>query len=250
MDNDFRGQTVIITGAGNGIGQALAMGFVGDGAHVVAIARTPEGLARTAELAARGTGSIETHAIDVTDAAALESLFRAVVDRRTGVDVLINGAAVYPRVPLADLSPQDWSAAVATNLNGVAFACRAAVKTFPAGRPAVVLNVGSFAHRGPEPASELYCATKAGVHALSRALAVELASRGSLIVVNEWVPGVFKTRMSGFVGEEPQAAFGYVRDVIRLSKQGPGGRLFLGGIEMLPARSLKQRIKDKLLGRR
>jgi NAD(P)-dependent dehydrogenase (short-subunit alcohol dehydrogenase family) len=247
--SESKGQTIIITGAGAGIGRALAIGFVNRGAHVVAVGRSAKGLDETRDQCA-GSGSVECHLADVTDAANLEQLFSQVVRQRGGVDLLINGAAVYPRQILAETKAEEWTAGVATNLNGVAFGCRAAVRTFPSGRPAVIFNVGSFAHLGPETASTLYCATKAAVGAFTRALAVELASSGSSLIVNEWVPGVYRTRMSGNTGEDPAVAFDRLLIAWELSKQGAGGRTFEGAREVLPPRSLRSRVKSWLTGGR
>jgi len=241
-------QTIIITGAGAGIGRALAIGFVSRGAHVVAISRSTPGLEKTKDLCL-GAGTIECAVVDVSDGNALEELFTRIVQRRGGVDLLVNNAAVYPHQVLGETSPQQWAAGVATNLGGVVYGCRAAVRTFPAGRPAVIFNVGSFAYLGPDSGSTLYCTTKAAVSAFTRAVAVELASSGSSLIVNEWVPGVFRTQMSGNTGEDPAMAFERLVSAWELSKLGSGGRTFRGGREELPPRSLRSRLKSLLMGK-
>jgi NAD(P)-dependent dehydrogenase (short-subunit alcohol dehydrogenase family) len=242
-------QTVAITGAGAGIGQALAVGFVGDGAHVIAISHGAEGLERTRQLCT-GPGSIDCQLLDVTDAGRLEELFARVVRERGGIDVLVNNAAVYPRSTLGAMTPEQWASGVATNLNGVAYGCRAAVRALPPDRVAIIMNVGSFAYRGPEPASTLYCASKGAVEAFTRALAVELAAAYSRLIVNHWVPGVYRTRMSGHTGDDPRLAYERLTVALRLSRQGPGGRTFAGDSEWLPPRSLRSRLKSLLSGRR
>ena len=241
-------ETVVITGAGAGIGQALALGFVGAGAHVVAISRGAEGLERTKQLCA-GSGSIDCQLLDVGDANGLQELFARVV-RERNVDVVINNAAVYPRCTLSDMTAEQWASGVATNLNGVAYSCRAAVRTLPADRAAIIVNVGSFAYRGPEPGSTLYCATKAAVEAFTRALAVELASAHSKLIVNHWVPGMFRTRMGAASGDDPRLAYDRLTAVLRLSRAGPGGRTFLGDSEWQPPRSLRSRVRSLLPGHR
>jgi NAD(P)-dependent dehydrogenase (short-subunit alcohol dehydrogenase family) len=193
---------------------------------------------------------VECHVVDVSDASTLESLFRQIVHQRGGVDLLINGAAVYPREVLSAMAPETWAAGVATNLSGVAYGCRAAVRTFPKNRSAVILNVGSFAYLGPEPASTLYCATKAAVSAFTRSFAVELAFTGSSLIVNEWVPGVYRTRMSGNTGENPALAFERLMTVWEMSKRGSGGRTFERSAEVVPRQSLRSRLKSLLTGHR
>lgn len=247
--DDVTGQTAIITGAGAGIGRALTVGLASANIHVVAIGRSGQGLDETVRLA-QGAGSVESHVLDVSDAQALEAVFTQVVRARGGVDLLVNNAAVYPRALLADTSAADWARDVGINLNGVVFGCRAAIRTFPKGRPAVILNVGSFAHRGPSAGSALYCTTKAAVNGFTRAVAAELASQGSSIVVNEWVPGEYRTQMGRPDGDDPQIAVERLLAVWQMSKNGAGGRIFAEGEEQLPPRSLKSRLKALLLGQR
>lgn len=246
---DIPGQTVVITGAGAGIGRALAIAFVTRGAHVVAIGRSAEGLEETRRLSS-GPGTFEQHVVDVTEAAALEDALSTAVSQRGGIDLLINNAAVQPRESLREMSVAAWSDGVATNLSGVAYGCRAAIRVLPPDRAAVILNVGTFAYLGPEPGSTLYCSTKAAVSAFTRALAVELAAAGSKLIVNEWIPGHYRTRMSLNTGEDPSLAFDRLLAVWQASKQGAGGRTFAEAAEVLPPRSLRSRIKSMLLGQR
>jgi NAD(P)-dependent dehydrogenase (short-subunit alcohol dehydrogenase family) len=246
---DLVGQTVVITGAGAGIGRALAVGFVARGAYVIAIGRSAQGLEETRQLC-RGPGICESHVVDVTDAPELERLFRNIVNARGAVDLLVNNAAVYPRELLHEMTVATWTEGVATNLNGVAHGCRAAIRAFAPRRAAVILNVGSFAHLGPEPASTLYCATKAAVGAFTRALAVELAAAKSQLIVNEWIPGRYRTRMGINTGDDPALAFERLLTTWEASKRGPGGRTFAGDSEVLPPRSLRSRIGSWFLGGR
>lgn len=245
----FAGKSVIITGAGAGIGQAVAAGFVRDGAEVFAIGRSSEGLVQTRALCS-GPGTLHAVQCDVTDAAGLENHFLEIIRQTGHVDLLVNNAAVQPRKLLADTNPDDWKRDVDINLGGVAFACRAAIRQFPRELPAVILNVGSFAYLGPEPQGTLYCATKAAVSAFTRALAVELAASGSALIVNEWIPGVFRTRMSGQTGEDPALAYERLVSAWSSSMNAPGGRRFEGGREVLPPRSLASRILSRLRLRR
>jgi len=246
---DIPGQTVVITGAGAGIGRALAIGLVSRGAYVIGIGRGAEGLQETRRLC-HGPGTFEQQIADVTDAAALERVLGAVVSERGSIDLLINNAAVQPRESLREMSVAAWTDGVTTNLSGVAYGCRAAIRVLPPGRTAVILNVGTFAYLGPEPGSTLYCSTKAAVSAFTRALAVELAACDSKLIVNEWIPGHYRTRMSLNTGEDPSLAFERLLAVWQASRQAAGGRTFAEAAEVLPQRSLRSRIKSLLLGRR
>lgn len=221
------------------------MGLVRSGADVLAVSRSQAGLDQTRALAT-GSGSLETRVGDVTDAVAMERLFAEFVGRGA-VDLIVNNAAVYPKTLLGEFDPEIWRSGVATNVDGVAYCCRAAIRALPKDRPAVVLNVGTFAYLGPRPGDTLYCATKAAVNAFTRALAAELAASGSSLIVNEWVPGVYRTQMSGFTGEEPSVSFNRLLAVWKASLGRPGGRVFGGAEEVLPPRSLKSRLLSLLL---
>lgn len=240
--------TVFITGAGAGIGQALAVALARQGMRVVATSRSAAGLARTAEMAQAAAAPLAgVHALDVTDAQAFEQHMRQTVTELGAVDLLLNNAAVHPRQPLQDSTGDDWAAAVATNLTGVANGCRAALRCWPANRPALILNVGSFAHLGPLPGHTAYCASKAGVAALTRALAVELTAQGSAIVVNEWVPGQYRTAMGTPEGDAPERAVERLLAVWQASRQGPGGRVFIEEREfMTQSGGWRARLKRRL----
>lgn len=199
------GKRIIITGAGAGIGQALATGFVREGAIVHAVSRSQAGLDLT-HAQASGPGRLTTEVCDVTDAEGVERVFGRIAAQGS-FDLLVNNAAVYPKGLLGEMDPEAWRSGMDINVNGVAMCCRAAIRTLARDRRAVIFNVGSFAYLGPEPGSTLYCTSKAAVSAFTRALTVELAASGSLITVHEWIPGVFRTRMSGNAGEDPALAF-------------------------------------------
>ena len=80
----------------------------------------------------------------------------------------------------------------------------------------------------------------------TRAIAAELAAVGSTLIINEWIPGTFRTQMSGNTGDDPSVAFDRLATVWKLSGRGPGGRTFAGDVEHLPPRSLKSRVKSRL----
>ena len=243
------GLVIVLTGAGAGIGQALAQGLVREGAHVIAVSRSMAGLEKTKELCS-GPGSIECHEINVSDFSALDSLYAATIRKHQRIDIVINNAAIYPHVSVRNTTTEIWENGLATNINGVVYSCMAAIRNMPKDRPALILNVGTFAYLGPLPDSSIYCTTKAAVAAFTLACSVDLATEGSQIVVNEWKPGEYKTQMSGFTGANPEVAFDHLKTVISKSWQGKGGRAFVFGDEVLPPRSKLSRLKALILGQR
>lgn len=240
-------EVIVITGAGSGIGRALAVGAVREGARVIGAGRNLASLQATRD-ASSGPGSFQAHACDVSSYEAVEGLLRRVVQDHGGFHLLVNNAALYPRDVWSDASAEAWHDGMAINLLGVVHGCIAARRVLPAGRPAVILNVGSFAHRAPQSRSALYCTSKAAVNAFTRAAAVDESERGSQLVINEWVPGEYRTAMGTEAGDDPAVAFERMVSVYALSKGQPGGRTFVQGEEAWQPTSRWARLKSKLLG--
>ncbi len=248
---NLSGKTVIVTGAGSGIGRSVAREFAGRGAYVVAVGRNPQQLEETVRSCTR-PGNIVLRSADVGDPQAVEDVIQSAVRERGGIDFLLNNAAVYPRAALVDMTSEEWVRAVNTNLNGTALVCRAAIRALAPHARSVILNLGSSAFLGPLPDSTAYCATKAGVAAFTLALAVELRARGSAIIVNEWRPENYRTRMSPDSGLDPALAGQSALQVWAKSLDGAGGRIFAGRDEWVPHVSRVRRIKTamrRLIGR-
>ncbi len=221
----FAGKTVVITGAGSGVGRALAIGFSRDGADVVGIGRTREDLARTAELC--GERGMRFVVGDVGREEDVARLFVEANARGRAVDVLVNNAALYPKVHFLDSTHREWAEVIETNVLGLALCCRYALPGMLERGHGRIMNVGSFAWLRPIPASSAYSASKGAVRAFTKALAAEIdRARFPDVLVNELLPGVFRTRMSE-IGEEPDAAYPHARFVASLPANGPHGQIFL-----------------------
>jgi NAD(P)-dependent dehydrogenase (short-subunit alcohol dehydrogenase family) len=185
----------VVTGAGRGLGRSIALALAAAGARVALSARRAADLeAVAAEVADEGGQALPVPA-DVADTTSVEALFDAVTAGLGGLDVLVNNAGVIVERPAVDTRDEDFDRIVATNLRGTFLCCRAAGRRMvAAGRGGKVVNVAShFALMGV-PGYVAYAASKGGILALSRTLAVEWARHG--IQVNAVAPGHFATEMN------------------------------------------------------
>jgi NAD(P)-dependent dehydrogenase (short-subunit alcohol dehydrogenase family) len=120
MSARFKGQVVLVTGGGSGIGQAIALRFAREGATVVVGGRTAARLAETADLIRRSGGAADQIVTDVTRPESVSGLVSSTVERHGRLDIAVNNAGVRaPEAPTADIGEEDWNRVVETNLNGV-----------------------------------------------------------------------------------------------------------------------------------
>lgn len=223
MGGIFDGKTVVVTGAGSGVGRGLAIGFARDGASVVGIGRTERDLEETARQCA---GAMTFVVGDVRLEADVERSFAEAERRHGRVDILVNNAAVYPKHGVLESSVEEWTRTIEINVIGTFLCCRRALPGMLERGYGRILNLGSFAWRQPIPNSSAYAASKGAVRALSRAIASEVdRSRHPDVLVNELIAGVFRTRMSE-TGADPMEAYQHARTVASLPAGGPHGETF------------------------
>ncbi len=199
------GTTAVVTGAGRGLGRAIALGLAADGHRVVIAARRPTELAEVAEEVEANGGAVLTVPTDVRDASAVEALFERAEATFGGVGILVNNAGVAAEGPLVELDDEEWDRIVDTNLRGTFLCCRAAGRRMIAsGDGGRVINVASnFAVMGVSGFAA-YAASKGAVISFSRALAVEWAKHG--IQVNAVAPGHFATDLNAAALADPEIA--------------------------------------------
>jgi NADP-dependent 3-hydroxy acid dehydrogenase YdfG len=184
-------QVALVTGAGRGIGRAVALALAREGAAVALAARTRAELAAVAaEIRERGGRALAVPT-DVTQDAAVEALVEQTVGELGRLDLLVTAAGVASFGPVSGAKPADWDAMLAVNLRGVMVCCRAALGPMIRQHRGTIVNVASVAAARPIPGAAAYAATKAGVVAWSRVLAEELRSEG--VRVGVIVPGAVDT---------------------------------------------------------
>ncbi|MCW2926608.1 MAG: short chain dehydrogenase [Thermoleophilia bacterium] len=183
MDEPTDPRTIVITGASSGIGLATALAFAGQGANLVLAAR---GLDRLADAAAQcrdaGATEVLTLGTDTADAAQVERLATAAVDRFGAIDVWVNNAAVAMFGRFEDLPAEDLERIVDTNINGYAYGCQSALRRFRRKGRGTLINVGSANGKIGSPFSTSYVLTKFAITGMSEALRMELCNEPDIHV--------------------------------------------------------------------
>ena len=212
----FSDKTVIVTGAGSGIGASTAERFGREGARVVLVGRTRGKLDRVA--AGLDAARTLVHPADVSDFAAVEAMVAAAVDRFGGLDVLVNNAGVASLGGLLDAPLDGYRNTMAINVDGVLYGCRAAMPHLLRSGGSVV-NVSSVSGLGGDWGFSFYNASKGAVSNLTRALALEFGGRG--VRVNAVAPSLTLSDLTAGMMED-EALMAKFKDRIPLGRAARG----------------------------
>jgi NAD(P)-dependent dehydrogenase (short-subunit alcohol dehydrogenase family) len=201
----------VVTGASRGLGRAIAVAFATAGAHVALAARSRPDLEETAR-------QVEVHGVkalvaptDVSRYDEVEALMQRAVGTLGRLDIVVNNSGVAKVVPLAEATPEDWRAIIDVNLTGVFNGCRAAARHLIGQRSGKIINLASVLGAVGLPGYTLYSASKGGVIALTRTLAVEWARYN--VQVNAIAPGWFVTDMNEAAFSNPHVNERLTRDI-------------------------------------
>ena len=190
----LKDRVALVTGASQGIGRATALALAQAGARVAAAARNADKLAGVvAEIAAAGGEGLAV-AMDVADAEQVKSGFRQALEKFGKIDILVNNAAITRDGLAVRMKAEDWDAVLRTNLTGAHLCAQQAMSVMMRARYGRIINVTSVVAETGNPGQVNYVAAKAGLIGLTRALALEIASRN--ITVNAVAPGFVVSPMT------------------------------------------------------
>lgn len=204
MSESFQDRVVVVTGAGRGIGKAIARRFVEAGAKVALISRTEaNALAAAAELNGLGKGQARGYAVDIADTGAVAAAGRQIQEDLGAVSILVNNAGVTRDGLALRMSEEDWDTVLDTNLKGAFNAVKAFQRSLLKQPDARIVNISSVIGLMGNAGQANYAASKAGLIGFTKALAKEFAGRK--VCVNAIAPGFIATDMTGELTEDQTA---------------------------------------------
>jgi 3-oxoacyl-[acyl-carrier protein] reductase len=232
-------QNAVVTGAGRGIGRAIALRFAQAGADIVCVSRTAANAeAVAAEVRALGRQAW-SHAVDVADPAAVAAAAETILEQCGRVDLLVNNAGVTRDGLLMRMSEADWDTVLNTNLRGAFLFTKAFSRAFLKQRSGRIINIASVIGLIGNAGQCNYAASKAGLIGLTKSVAREFASRG--VTCNAIAPGFIETDMtavlddtlkSALLKQIPLGCLGRADDIAEAAQYlaGPGGRYVTGQV--------------------
>jgi len=190
----LKDKVAVVTGASQGIGRDTALALSEAGAKVVVAARNEEKLAAlAAEIAATGGEALAVK-MDVADPEQVKAGFKLAMEKFARLDILVNNAAVTRDGLAMRMKKEDWEAVLRTNLTGAHFCIQQALPTMMKARAGRIINISSVVAQSGNAGQANYVAAKAGLIGLTKAIAIEIASRG--VTVNAVAPGFIETPMT------------------------------------------------------
>jgi 3-oxoacyl-[acyl-carrier protein] reductase len=212
----FENQVALVTGAGRGIGHAIAVRLGKEGARVACVSRSESNAKRTSdELNANRADTAKSYAVDVSDHNAVEKIGAQILEDFGQVNILVNNAGVTRDGLAMRMSLEDWDAVINTNLRGAFSFTQSVIRAMIKQRSGRIINISSVIGLMGNAGQTNYAASKAGLIGLTKSLARELASRG--ITVNAIAPGYISTDMTNALSEEIQKS---IQDKIPLKRVG------------------------------
>ena len=196
---DLSDRVALVTGASRGIGRGIARALAARGAKVVAAARGENAKAVVEEIQGTG-GHAEAIALEVTEEAAADRALGGILERHGRIDILVNNAGIARDQLMLRLKREDWDAVLATNLTAAFALTQAALKPMIRQRRGRIISISSVVGQAGNPGQANYAASKAGLIGFTKAVALEVASRG--ITANVVAPGLVETDMTRDIADK------------------------------------------------
>lgn len=211
----FEGKVVVVTGGGSGMGRAACKKFAEEGAKVVVVDIDIKRAEKTKEEIETEGGEAIAIKCDVSNAMDVKKMVEQVLNKYGKIDILVNCVGILGQVaPVWETSEENWDKVMSVNLKGMFLVCKEVIPHMIQRKEGKIINISSVAGKDPNPNMAAYDASKAGVIAFTRALALEVALYN--INVNCVVPGITETPFLGQMSEEEKK---------RLASKVPLGRL-------------------------
>ncbi len=236
--HDAPSQIAVITEASWGIGQALAMALTRRGVAVIGLAREVFSMEGVLSVAA-----------DVRKSDEVARAFQEIRDKLGSPTILINNAETYRDRDILDETPESFMDTLQLNLGGAFNCCHEVLPDMVARGSGRIVNVVTFADINPAPLAASYSVSKGALRILTRALVADLGDRFPGIVISDWVPGTHTPRKGIQDGVLPELAAEWGANLALMRSPELNGLVFLRDREHVPPRSLKGRVKDRVLGK-
>ncbi len=190
----LKDKVAIVTGAGRGIGRAIAIAYAAEGAKVVIAARSKDQLDEVANIISTNGGEVFTVPTDLRNRTEVENLVQKTMDQYGRIDILVNNAGINPRGLFLDTTDEEWEQVWQINVMGVVHCCRAVLPIMKQQKSGNIINMGSGLGMVGHANLSIYSASKAALHGLTQAIAEEVWQDG--IIANVLIPGPVKTELS------------------------------------------------------
>ncbi len=202
----LQNKVAIITGAGSGIGRAIALAFADQGAKTVIADLSEQGGKQTVDQITKNNGEAVFVKTDVSKSADIKNMLKTCLDKFGKIDILVNNAGIVKFSKLHEVSEQDWDAVLDVNLKGIFLSSKAVIPEMLKQGKGKIVNIASIAGLVGFEEVGPYCASKGGMIALSREMALEYAPKK--ININCIAPGIIKTAMTKDMLDDPETKKG------------------------------------------
>lgn len=206
----------LVTGAGRGIGKAIALSLAEEGYHIICVSRSESSCGAVAKEIESSGGSAEAHALDVSDASSVEKACETLLEKHGLINILVNNAGITKDNLVFRMGVEDWDAVLNTNLKSVFTFAKHLARPMTRKRWGRIINIASVIGLIGNAGQANYSAAKAGIIGLSKSLAKEFAARN--VTVNVVAPGFIETDMTSILSEEQKTSILGVIPMKRMGK--------------------------------